>query len=268
VLGEKAYPRLKDIPFKVDMVDVFRKTADVLPMAHEAIAIGASACGSSWAWSTPRPTRWRAPRAWTVMDRCVKIEHARLFGGLHWVGPWPTTSSSPKPWPSTPARSPTPPPARARCPSTRPPASCSTAPTTRPALFNLQTFGNVYSRLSNPTVAALEERVAALEQGRAAVASASGMAAEAMALMTLLQAGRPRGGRRCAVWRQRDHAGGQPEEVRHQTSFVDATDPTPLPPPCAPTPAPCLPKAWATPAWWCWTSPPWPPWRTPTACRW
>ena len=57
------------------------------------------------------------------------------------------------------------------------------------ALFNLQTFGNVYSRLSNPTVAALEERVAALEGGRAAVASASGMAAEAMALMTLLEKG-------------------------------------------------------------------------------
>ena len=57
------------------------------------------------------------------------------------------------------------------------------------SLFNLQTFGNVYSRLSNPTVAALEERIAALEGGRAAVASASGMAAEAMALMTILQQG-------------------------------------------------------------------------------
>ena len=57
------------------------------------------------------------------------------------------------------------------------------------SLFNLQTFGNVYSRLSNPTVAALEERVAALEGGRAAVACASGMAAEATALMTILQAG-------------------------------------------------------------------------------
>jgi O-acetylhomoserine (thiol)-lyase len=57
------------------------------------------------------------------------------------------------------------------------------------SLFNLATFGNVYSRLSNPTVAALEERVAALEGGRAAVASASGMAAEAMALMTILQLG-------------------------------------------------------------------------------
>jgi O-acetylhomoserine (thiol)-lyase len=57
------------------------------------------------------------------------------------------------------------------------------------SLFNLQTFGNVYSRLSNPTVAALEQRIAALEGGRAAVASASGMAAESMALMTLLESG-------------------------------------------------------------------------------
>ena len=57
------------------------------------------------------------------------------------------------------------------------------------SLFNLQTFGNVYSRLSNPTVAALEERVAALEGGRAGLASASGMASEAMALMTLLEQG-------------------------------------------------------------------------------
>ncbi len=57
------------------------------------------------------------------------------------------------------------------------------------SLFNLQTFGNIYSRLSNPTVAVLEERVAALEGGRAGVASASGMAAESMALMTILQSG-------------------------------------------------------------------------------
>ena len=57
------------------------------------------------------------------------------------------------------------------------------------SLFNLQTFGNVYSRLSNPTVAALEERVAALEGARAAVACASGMAAEALALTTILQHG-------------------------------------------------------------------------------
>jgi O-acetylhomoserine (thiol)-lyase len=53
------------------------------------------------------------------------------------------------------------------------------------SLFNLQTFGNVYSRLSNPTVAMLEERVAALEGGRAAVAGSSGMAAEMLAMLTL-----------------------------------------------------------------------------------
>src|SRR5580698_9051270 len=57
------------------------------------------------------------------------------------------------------------------------------------SLFNLQTFGNVYSRISNPTVAALEERVAALEGGRAALAAATGMAAQAIALLTLARAG-------------------------------------------------------------------------------
>ena len=57
------------------------------------------------------------------------------------------------------------------------------------SLFNLQTFGNVYSRLSNPTVAVFEERVAALENGRAALALASGQAAQMTALLTLLQAG-------------------------------------------------------------------------------
>ena len=93
------------------------------------------------------------------------------------------------------------------------------------SLFNLQTFGNVYSRLSNPTVAAFEERVAALEGGRAAVASASGMAAEAMVLTTLLQPG--------------DHLvaaaalyGGTVtllavnlKKLGIETTFVDATDP-------------------------------------------
>ena len=49
------------------------------------------------------------------------------------------------------------------------------------SLFNLQTFGNVYSRISNPTTAVLEERIAALENGRAALATASGQAAEAVA---------------------------------------------------------------------------------------
>jgi O-acetylhomoserine (thiol)-lyase len=57
------------------------------------------------------------------------------------------------------------------------------------SLFNLQTFGNVYTRLSNPTTAVFEERVAALEGGRAAVAAASGQAAEMTAILTLCEAG-------------------------------------------------------------------------------
>jgi len=57
------------------------------------------------------------------------------------------------------------------------------------SLFNLQTFGNVYSRISNPTVAVLEERMAALEGGRAALAAASGQAAQMCALLTLLDHG-------------------------------------------------------------------------------
>ncbi|MSQ59852.1 MAG: O-acetylhomoserine aminocarboxypropyltransferase/cysteine synthase [Betaproteobacteria bacterium] len=57
------------------------------------------------------------------------------------------------------------------------------------SLFNLQTFGNVYTRISNPTTAVFEERVAALEGGRAALATASGQAAQMTALLTLLEAG-------------------------------------------------------------------------------
>lgn len=57
------------------------------------------------------------------------------------------------------------------------------------SLFNLQTFGNVYARISNPTTAVFEQRMAALEQGRAALAAATGMAAEMLALLTLLRAG-------------------------------------------------------------------------------
>jgi O-acetylhomoserine (thiol)-lyase len=57
------------------------------------------------------------------------------------------------------------------------------------SLFNLQTFGNVYTRLSNPTTAVFEERMAAIEGGRAAVATASGQAAEMVAFLNILEAG-------------------------------------------------------------------------------
>src|SRR5256886_10868528 len=57
------------------------------------------------------------------------------------------------------------------------------------SLFNLQTFGNVYSRISNPTVAVFEERMAAIEGGRSALACATGQAAEVTAILTICSAG-------------------------------------------------------------------------------
>ena len=87
ILGEPCFARLEDVPFAVDMVDVFRKPADVLPIAHSAVAIGA---GCLWQQlgvaNQEADATVRAAGLDSVMNRCVKIEHARLFGGLHWAG--------------------------------------------------------------------------------------------------------------------------------------------------------------------------------------
>jgi uncharacterized protein len=87
ILGEKCYKSLRDIPGKVDLVDVFRKTQDVMPIAEEAIAIGARVLWQQLGVRNEAAAA-KASQAGldTVMDRCVKIEHGRLFGGLNWVG--------------------------------------------------------------------------------------------------------------------------------------------------------------------------------------
>lgn len=87
VLGQKCYPSLKAIPEKVDLVDVFRKTGDVPPIAEDAIAIGAKVLWQQiGVKNLEAAEKARAAGLDSVMDRCVKIEHARLFGGLNWVG--------------------------------------------------------------------------------------------------------------------------------------------------------------------------------------
>jgi predicted CoA-binding protein len=87
VLGEKCYPSLRDIPEKVDLVDVFRKAQDVLPIADDAIAIGARVLWQQLGVKNEEAAqKARAAGLEAVMDRCVKIEHGRLFGGLNWVG--------------------------------------------------------------------------------------------------------------------------------------------------------------------------------------
>ena len=87
ILGEKCYKSLRDIPHKGDLVDVFRTTADVPPVAEAAIAIGAKVLWQQLGVrNEAAAARARAAGLEAVMDRCVKIEHGRLFGGLNWVG--------------------------------------------------------------------------------------------------------------------------------------------------------------------------------------
>ncbi|HEX4882552.1 MAG TPA: O-acetylhomoserine aminocarboxypropyltransferase/cysteine synthase family protein [Casimicrobiaceae bacterium] len=93
------------------------------------------------------------------------------------------------------------------------------------SLFNLQTFGNVYSRISNPTVAALEERVAALEGGRAALAAATGMAAQMVALLTLAQQGDHFVAARTLYGGTYTQLAVTLAQFGIETTFVDADDP-------------------------------------------
>ena len=87
VLGQPCYARLEDIPGPVDMVDVFRRSEDVLPIAQSAVAIGARCLWQQLGVvNLEADALVRANGLQSVLDRCVKIEHARLFGGLHWAG--------------------------------------------------------------------------------------------------------------------------------------------------------------------------------------
>jgi len=87
ILGEKCYASLRDIPEKIDVVDCFRKSEDIPPIAEDAIAIGAKVLWMQiGVINEAAAERARAAGLEVVMDRCMKIEHARLFGGLNWVG--------------------------------------------------------------------------------------------------------------------------------------------------------------------------------------
>jgi predicted CoA-binding protein len=87
ILGQKCYRALEEIPEKVGIVDVFRKSADVLPVAQSAVKIGARVLWQQLGVRNEAADALaRAAGLDTVMDRCVKIEHGRLFGGLNWVG--------------------------------------------------------------------------------------------------------------------------------------------------------------------------------------
>ena len=87
ILGRKSYPSLADIGAPVDLVDCFRRAEEMPALAREAVATGAKVLWMQLGVvSEEAADIARAGGLEVVMDRCTKIEHARIFGGLNWAG--------------------------------------------------------------------------------------------------------------------------------------------------------------------------------------
>ncbi len=226
LLGERVYASLRDIPEPVDMVEVFRASRHAMPIVEEAIAIGAKVVWMQLGVRNDEAAaKAEAAGLEVVMNRCPKIEFGRLAGELSWSG---VNSGIMRNRPPEPPRGQRRAPAGAQSEPQDSPqaggiggnlilgfetraihAGAAPDPTTgarstpifqttsyvfenvdhAASLFNLHNFGYIYSRLTNPTVSVLEERVASLEGGRAGLASASGHAAQFLTFFTLLEPG-------------------------------------------------------------------------------
>jgi O-acetylhomoserine (thiol)-lyase len=214
LLGEKVHAGLKDIPGPIDMVEIFRASDQVPPIVDEAIAVGAKVVWMQLGIrNDAAAAKAEAAGIEVIMNRCPKIEFGRLGGELSWSG---VNSGILR---NRPAEAPRPKPAKDRPPA---PGNTSYGFETRAvhagaapdpvtgarvtpiyqttsyvfedvdhaaSLFNLHNFGYIYSRLTNPTVSVLEERLASLEGGRAALAAASGHAAQFLIFFTLMEPG-------------------------------------------------------------------------------
>ena len=258
ILGERVYPDLESVPVPVDVVDVFRRPEET--PGDRPVRRGDRGQGPVAPARDPqrrggddrRRRRADGHRGPLHEDR---VRPARRRAGLErdqhpdHLEPPPAARSDDRPSSGgtrRPARAPPPPIDEAYGFATRavhagarpdPVTGSRNVPIHQTtsyvfddvdhaaALFNLQTFGYIYSRLTNPTVAALEERVAALEGGRGAVAAASGHAAQLLAFYTLLEPGDD-------IVAARQLYGGSLTQFRHtfrrlgwSASFVDAADP-------------------------------------------
>ena len=87
ILGQKAYPDLASLPEVPDIVDVFRKASDIPSVVDDVVAAGAT---TIWVqlgiWNEDAARAAEAQGLTVVMDRCIKVEHARFHGGLHLSG--------------------------------------------------------------------------------------------------------------------------------------------------------------------------------------
>src|SRR6266404_3367928 len=250
LLGERAYASLRDIPEPVDMVDVFRPARDAPAIVEDAIAIGAPVVWMQLGIRNDQAAA-TAEKAGieVVMNRCPKIEFGRLGGELSWSGvnsgiirnrppqppiakhgrerPTPSHNvnygfetravhAGAAPDPVTGARS---------TPIYQTTSYVFDDADHAASLFNLHNFGYIYSRLNNPTVAVLEERIANLEGGRAALAAASGHAAQFLIFFTLMEQGDEFIASRNLYGGSLTQFGLSFKKLGWRCHFVDPTDP-------------------------------------------
>ncbi|HLY44502.1 MAG TPA: O-acetylhomoserine aminocarboxypropyltransferase [Stellaceae bacterium] len=251
LLGETVYASLREIPEPVDMVDVFRPSSEAEKIVEEAIAIHAPIV---WLQLGIRnddaAARAEAAGIEIIMNRCPKIEFGRLGGELSWSGvnsgiiqnraPQAPRPRQPRerrasashnqsygfetlavhagaaPDPVTGARS---------TPIYQTTSYVFEDVDHAASLFNLHNFGYIYSRLTNPTVSVLEERIASLEGGRAAVAAASGHAAQFLVFFTLMSPGDEFLASRNLYGGSLTQFGLSFKKLGWQCHFVDPTDP-------------------------------------------
>src|SRR5690242_11838887 len=250
LLGEKVYASLRDIPEPVDMVDVFRPASEAPGIVEDAIATGAPVVWMQLGIRNDEAAAMaEAAGIEVIMNRCPKIEFGRLGGELSWSGvnsgiiqnrapqaprlrqvrerPAPSHNQNygfetraihagAAPDPVTGARS---------TPIYQTTSYVFEDVDHAASLFNLHNFGYIYSRLTNPTVSVLEERVASLEGGRASVAAASGHAAQFLIFFTLMEPGDEFVASRNLYGGSLTQFGLSFKKLGWSCHFVDPTDP-------------------------------------------